>query len=67
MGGRASLEAGTRHFLSFLLLAKGEKLIVVSSSAWPRASWPEGQKRLAAFQAAVRGSAFVDHQAVSLG
>lgn len=37
-----------------ILIDPGEKLIVVSSSAWPRASWPEGQKRLAAFQAAVR-------------
>jgi CubicO group peptidase (beta-lactamase class C family) len=31
-----------------------ENLVVVSSSAWPRASWPEGQTRLAAFQSAVR-------------
>jgi CubicO group peptidase (beta-lactamase class C family) len=38
---------------SILIDPRG-KLIVVSSSAWPRASWPEGQKRLAAFQAAVR-------------
>jgi CubicO group peptidase (beta-lactamase class C family) len=37
-----------------ILIDPQEKLIVVTSSAWPRASWREGRKRHAAFQAAVR-------------
>jgi CubicO group peptidase (beta-lactamase class C family) len=37
-----------------ILIDPTQKLIVVTSSAWPRASWPEGQTRLAAFQSAVR-------------